>query len=382
MKKLFPLLGALFLLAAPLGARGGEPLRLAALAARTGDAAVSSLAMYQAVHFAVDEINAAGGLLDQQVEVVEFDSQSTALGSRQAAREAVAAGVLAVIGATWSSHSLAAAPVLQEAGVPMISPISTHPDVTRLGDCIFRVCFTDPFQGSVMARFAREDLKAATAVTLVNVSRTYSMSLADVFQENFTRLGGRIAWRGEFLADAANFGEILETVRRLAPDVIFLPGDYRDSAFIIGQTRNMGIQSLILGGDGFGPRLYDYIGSLADGCFYTTHWSRESPLPRSRAFIRRWEEKNGELRQTTIPLAYDAVMVLADAVRRAGSLDRKKVRAALAATRDFPGVTGSLSFDENGDAVKPVMIEKLGNGKANFIRAVEPPSPVVPAAVR
>ncbi len=356
----------------PGGATAHEPVVIAAIAAHSGDAAPSNRVLFEAVRFAVDEINESGGLLGRRVEVLEFDNQSTSLGSLAAAGQAVAADVAVVIGSSWSDHSSAMAPVLQEAGILMITPISTNPKVTLHGDYIFRACYIDPYQATVMARFAFEDLAARSAVTLVNVSRSYSEDLARFFTDSFQDLGGQVLWRGGYILDTADYKSLLQKVQEFDPDVLYVPGDYRDSSFIIKQARDLGLRATILGADAFGLRLYDYIGELADGCYYTTHWHRDSPQPESWDFVRRWEKLHGEIRQTTIALTYDAVMLWAAAVKRAGSFDRKEVRDALAATKDFIGVSGAISFDANGDPVKQVVINKLENGEAKFIRNVLP----------
>lgn len=369
---IFCLVFALVLLLAPVLARAEEPVTIATIAAKTGDASTSNAVLFQTVRFAVDELNAGGGLLGRRIEILELDNESTAIGSAKAAKEAVAADVAAVIGASWSSHSSAMAPVLQAAKIPMISPISTNPGVTLHGDYIFRACYTDPFQGRVMARFAREDLKARTAVTLVNVDRTYSTGLADYFERAFAELGGAVLWRGEFLIDNANYAKLLAETAEMRPDVLYVPGDYRDSAYIIKQAREMGLTTVILGGDAFGMRIYDYVGAVADGCFYTTNWHRDTPNPVSRDFVARYEAKFGEIKQTTIPLTYDATMLWANAVKRAGSFDRVKVREALAATDDFVGTTGPIRFDANGDPFKEVVVNKMENQGITFIRSVAP----------
>ncbi len=360
---------AILCMAAPVGA---QTLTIATIAAKTGDASTSNKVLFEAVRFAVDEVNAAGGLLGLPVAVLELDNQSTPLGSKLAAERAVQAGVLGVVGASWSSHSNAMASVLQEAGIPMITPISTNPKVTLHGDYIFRACYTDPFQGRVMARFARQDLAANTAAILINVSRTYSVDLASYFENNFTKLGGEVVFKGEFLSDSADFAALLEKMEAKGPDVLYVPADYRDSSYIIKQARDMGLETVILGGDAFGMRLYDYVGQAADGCYYTTNWHRDSPLPESRQFVKRYEAVYGEIKQTTIPLSYDAAMALFDAVRRAGKADWAAVRDALAATDGFVGASGAIRFDANGDPVKPVVINKLENGGVVFIRNVAP----------
>ena len=368
--KIFALFFLALLCAAP--ARAADPIRVAVIASKTGDASTSNQVLFQAARYAVDEINEKGGLLGRPVEILEFDNQSTAIGSKLAAEAAVAAGVDAVIGASWSAHSLAMARVLEEAKIPMITPISTSPEVTGDRKYVFRVCYTDAYQGKVMARFAHDDLKAKTAVVLCNVDRLYSVGLADVFSASFEALGGKVLWRGEYLLDVSDFSGLLETVKTYAPDVIYLPGDYRDSSFLIGQARKMGIDTQFLGGDSFGMRLYDYIGSLAEGAYYATHWSRDSPAPQSLEFVKNYEAKFGEIKQTTIPTTYDAVMLLADAVRRAGTAEKGKVRDALAATRNFMGVTGAIAYAGTGDPEKPAIINRLENGGIRFIREASP----------
>lgn len=358
------------IIAAPATAE--TPFRVAVIASMTGEVSTSNKVLFEAARYAVEEINEQGGLLGAPVEILEFDNQSTSLGSKAAAEAAVAAGADAVIGASWSAHSLAMAPVLEEARIPMITPISTNPAVTRDRRYVFRVCYTDAYQGKVMARFAYDDLKARTAVVLCNVDRVYSVGLADVFNEYFTALGGKTLWRGEFLLDVSDFSKLLETVKSYAPDVIYLPGDYRDSSFIIGQARKMGIETQFLGGDSFGLRIYDYIGALADGAYYTTHWNRDNPSQKSRDFVKRFETKFGKIKQTTIPMTYDAVMLLADAVTRAGTKEKSKVRDALAATSNFSGVTGNIAFSGTGDPEKPVVINKLENGGIVFVKEVAP----------
>ncbi len=362
----------LALVPASVLASGGQPFRLAVIGALSGEASASNKAMFQAARYAVDEINASGGLLGRDVDLLVYDNQSSAIGSRVAARQAITAGADAAIGASWSAHSLAITPVFEEAGIPMITPMSTNPEVTKGRRYVFRTCFTDAYQGKAMADFAYRDLKVRNVVIFCNVDRIYSEGLADAFETEFIRLGGKISWRGEFLLDVADYSALLGKAASFAPDAVFLPGDYRDSSFIIGQARKMGLDFQFIGGDSFGERLYDYIGKLADGCYYSTHWRKDNPSPRSRAFVEKYEAVNGEIRQTSIPMTYDAVMLWADAVRRAGVADRAAVRDALAATRGFPGVAGVIGFEGSGDPVRAVVINRLENGGAVFVEEIVP----------
>ena len=221
------------LLACPITIAGAaETVKIAAITARTGKANPSNQLHLDGIRFAVQEINQTGGLLGRPIELLEFDNQSTSIGSRHAAIKAVNENVIAVIGAIWSSHSIAMAPVLQRAGIPMISPSSTHPDVTKAGHCIFRVCYIDSFQGAVMAEFAHSDLEAGTAAILTNVNRLYSVGMADVFRQHFLAKGGVIVYSGEYHQETNDFSIHLQHIQRAHPDVVFVPGNWSEAAVL------------------------------------------------------------------------------------------------------------------------------------------------------
>ena len=349
-----------------------SPVKIAMITAKTGEAGASSVASFEGARFAVNEINSAGGLLGRRVVLMEYDNESTAEGSIRAARQAVADGAVAVIGASWSSHSLAMADVLQAARVPMITHISTNPAVTRKGDYIFRACFTDSFQGVGLARFARYTLRDRTAVVLVDESRTYSQGLAQTFISAFEQAGGRILLRAGY--DTGNLASeaIMAEVVALKPDALFIPGDYADFAALVERGLDMGLESHILSGDGIGIRLFEYLGDKADNIYYAAHWSRGVETETSRDFVRRYEAVYGVLERNSPVLAYDSVMLLADAITRADSLDGPKIRDALAGTRAFEGVTGVIRFDEHGDPVKPLVINQFKFGGILYITQVAP----------
>jgi branched-chain amino acid transport system substrate-binding protein len=352
-----------------------EPIKIASIFAKTGIAAPVQIEAYEFINLAVEEINRQGGLLGRRIEVIEYDNQSTALGSKQVAQEAVKADVTAVIGASWSSHSLAMAPVLQEAGIPMISPISTNPKVTQVGNYIFRVCFTDPFQGKVMARFADRDLKAKTAVILTNISSDYSMGLAEFFKAAFLEDKKTVLWEGKYVDKTTDFSEILNKTKSLQPDVVFNPGYYQDSGLLIRQAKAMGIKAFFLGGDGWNEVkvMYDTGGEAVEGIYYCGHWRQEVPNPLSKKVLNDFRHKYGRDPTTEMILAYDCVLVLADAVKRARSTDRSKIREALAATKGLQCATGIITFDENRDPKdKEAVIQKIAKGSAVFVKIIKP----------
>ncbi|MBF0351907.1 MAG: ABC transporter substrate-binding protein [SAR324 cluster bacterium] len=369
--KNFLILGLMVLwIGCPSNLFGVETVKIAAIFGKTGPAAKSNLFHLQGVRFAVQTLNQRRGLLGKPVELVEFDNQSSALGSRFVTKKAIQSGVIAVIGASWSEHSLAMAPVLQEARIPMISPISTDPELTRIGNYIFRVCFTDELQGKILSRFARQDLHAKTAVILTKVTRQQSRNISQLFQEQFEKTGGTILWEGDFEDSMTDFAPLLNKVRSLNPDLVFFPSG--KAGFAITQARKMGIITLFLGSDGWSDRAYDYGGSVIKGNYFTTHWHRDAPTPVSQAFVKAYEAQHHKIEVSGIPLAYDAVMVLADAVHRAGTLIPAQIRDALAQTRDYQGVTGLITLDEAGDPIKPVVILQYGPQTSQFIKMIDP----------
>ena len=348
-------------------------LKIAAIFAQSGIAAENNALAINTVELAVDEINRRGGVQGRRLALTIIDNQSTPIGSQAAARRAVAEGVAAVIGPSWSSHCLPAAKVLQKAGIPMITPTGSNPEITRIGDYIFRICFTDEFQGRALARLARNDIAARTAVILVNANEAYSMTLADFFGQHFKQLGGKILWQGVYNAKAADFRDLLDQTRRQEPQVIFVPGYARDSGLIVSQARKVGIQTIFIGGDGWGGEIFDFGGEALAGCYYTTHWYPMRPNRQSRDLINSYQARFGppSIWRTIIPLTWDAVWLLAAAAEKAGATDRAALRSALAATEKFEGASGAISFDDQGDPQdKEAFVIRLTATSREFVKII------------
>ncbi len=350
--------------------QAADTIKIAAAFAKTGKASKTGSDYFQGVQFTVDEINEQGGLIGKKLELLEFDNKSTPLGAKAVAKKAVKAGVVAVIGAVWSSHSLAMAPVLQEAKIPMISPASTNPEVTLVGDYIFRVCFIDSFQGSVMATFAINDLRAKKAAVLTNTSSGYSVGLAKAFVQSFREQGREFLWEGDYLDNETDFSPLLEKVRMLQPDVCFVPGYESDSALIIRQARKMGLTTVFLGGDGW-TDIYKYAGKELHGNYFSEHWHIEMTNRISREFVKRYQKKHDTI-NARHTLCYDAVSLLADAICRANSSVPDRIRDAIAATRNFKGATGNITMNQNGDPVKSAVVLKFDRGTEVYVKTVEP----------
>jgi branched-chain amino acid transport system substrate-binding protein len=355
-----------------LPAIAAEPARIATIFAKTGIAAGENAPYIQMIELAVEEINNQGGLLGRPVELLVLDNKSTPIGSSLAAKEAVQLQVAAVIGASWSSHSLAMAPIFQQEGVPMIAVSSTNPKVTRIGNYIFRVCFTDSFQGKAMARFAYTELGARTAVVLKIINEEYSLTLAEFFVSSFEQYGGNVLFEGNYRSKAVDFKDLLKKVKLLQPDVVFVPGYPRDGGLLIKQAVSMGIQTTFLGGDGFN-QIYNYGGVAVEGSYYSTHWHPDVRVEQSIHLQNIYKEKyKKEITHMNAPLAYDAVIILSDAIRRAKSFDSARIRDALAQTEDFQGTTGKITFDEHGDPRnKEVIIMKLRKKDEVYFKTIQ-----------
>ena len=357
-----------------------EAVKVASIYAHSGAAASANSSPYTGVRYGVAEINRRGGILGRPVELVELDNRSTPIGSKVAADQAVKAGVIAIIGASWSSHSLALAKVAQAAGIPMITTDSTHERVTMVGDYIFRVCYTDPFQGLVMAHFAAFDLKAKSATVMIDSTSDYSIGLAAVFDRNFTVRGGTIRKRVYYKHQQDHYRKELEVVRQADSDVLFLPG-HDESAAILLEAQRVGVRSIPVGCDGWSPdNFFQRGGNRLPLGYYCTHWAEDVDNLRSRQFVKRYKQKGHIL--SIEPLAYDAVLLLADAATRAGSVQPEPLKSALAATRGFPGITGDISFDRNGDPIKAAVVMEIRNGKAAFLKSIFPDAPLSSESVK
>ncbi len=325
---------------------------------------------------AMEDINSRGGLLGKKVEILDCRVSSIDLEEIKALMDKIEAvdELFAVIGANTSGLSLYFAPKFQEKEVLMISPISTNPNVTKVGDFIFRACFTDPFQGKVMAGFALEKLKAKTAVILTKITSDFSVGLSEFFAGEFEK-GGTILAQETYLGETVDYTEILLKVQELGPDVVFVPGHGSDSGLIIKQADNMGINATFLGGDGWGKGLLGFSGTeAADGNYFSNHWHKDTESEKSREFVKKYEEKYGKgLIASSAALAYDAFMLLEEAVNRAGSFDAKGIRDSLSRIKDFKGVTGTFDFTKGRDPFdKEAVILKYVNGEIIYYATVSP----------
>lgn len=322
---------------------------------------------------AAEQINAQGGILGHPFKLVVRDTQSTTEGTIQAVNDLIdKEDAVALIGEITTDRSMAAAPVAQEKGIPMITPGSTHEGVTAVGDFIFRVGYTDPFQANAMARFARS-IDVEKAALLYDNSTAYGRDLAGTFKSDFEALGGKIYAVGTYRAGDTDFKAQLEQIKAQNPEVIFLPSYYTEAALIITQARQIGLDQPFLGTDGWdSPEFLRIGGDAVNNSYFSGHFSAESNNPQVQEFVKTYTAAYGAPPPPLAALAYDSVYLLADALKRAGSDDPIPLKNALAGTQDFPGVTGNITLDEKRNPNKPVVIIRVDKGKFNYLETVQP----------
>lgn len=343
-------------------------------AALTGDQAAFGNATVQGAKLAAEEINAAGGVLGRKIRLVIDDDQGRPDQAASVVTKLITSdNVIAVIGENSSTQSLAGAPICQISKVPMISPSSTNPAVTEKGDYIFRVCFTDPYQGKALAAFAKNNLRLDTAAILVDKKTDYSVGLAQFLRKEYEALGGRIVAEQSYSGGDTDFRPQLTAIRSAKPQLVFIPGFYTEVGQIAIQARDLGITVPLVGGDGWdSPTLTEIGGKSLDGSFFSNHYFVGDPQPRVQEFVKKIRERHGKNPDANAALGYDALHILARAMREAGSLDRPAIRDRIAATREYPGVSGTITMGADRNPVKPLAIIKLENGQMQFAEWVKP----------
>lgn len=357
------------------GDSGGGVILVGEFASLTGKEATFGISSHEGTALAIEELNAAGGVLGKPLELRTEDDQSKAGEPANVVNKLISRdGVIAVLGEVASSRSLEAAPICQQNGIPMISPASTNPKVTETGDCIFRVCFIDPFQGTVMANFATSTLKAKKVAIFTDVKSDYSKGLAKFFKEGFAKAGGQICAELDFNGGDKDFKAQLTAIKGSAPDAVFVPGYYTDVALICIQAKQLGLNVPFFGGDGWESETLVTIGGAAvEGHYFSTHYAADNPTPKITAFVDAYKKRyNGKVPDAMAALGYDSVMFLADGIKRAGGTASASLRDALAKTKEFEGVTGKMAMNAQRDAVKAAVILQVKGGKFRYVASVAP----------
>jgi len=341
----------------------------------TGSQADFGIATRRGVELAVEAVNRTGGLLTHQVRLVAEDTRGDS-------NEAVSAvsrlidleGALGILGEISSSLSLSGARICQRKRIPMVTPSSTNPSVTQVGDCIFRVCFIDPFQGDVMARFARNTLRFDRVALFIDQSSPYSVGLADAFRRAFTTLGGQIVNSQAYRAGETHFSAQLSPLLASQPQAIFVPGYYTEVALIAREARSQGYAGRFLGGDGWdSPSLVENDDDRLVGDFLSEGFATEGATSEvAQSFVRNYRARHRSDPNGLAALGYDAAIVLFDAIRRAGTNDPERIRAAVATTRNLEGATGSITLDAQRNAVKSAVILEVRERDFRYRETLHP----------
>jgi branched-chain amino acid transport system substrate-binding protein len=340
----------------------------------TGSEATFGSSTRDGIDLAVGGFNNAGGLNGRKLRLVIVDDQGKAEEAATAATKLINQDkVLAILGEVASSRTLAAAPIAQTAKIPLITPSSTDAKVTQVGDDIFRVCFVDSFQGTVMAIFAVENLKAAKAAVLRDGKSDYSVGLAKEFEDNFKRLTGEIVAEETYQAGEVDFKAQLTKIKATKPDVLFVPGYYTEVGLIARQAKELGVKAVLLGGDGWdSPKLKEIGGDAVEGSYFSNHYSGQAQTPEVQGFIRSFKAAYGHEPDGFAAMGYDAMYVMIDALKRAKAVDSASLRDALAQTKNVAGVTGRISIDANRNAAKSAVVLKVDKGAFNYQTTVNP----------
>jgi branched-chain amino acid transport system substrate-binding protein len=342
----------------------------------SGAAATYGQGLVSGIELAIEEINKNGGVSGKQLEAVKADNKSeTTESANVATKLATRDKVVAILGPATSGNTKAAAPIAVQNKVPLISASATADDVTvdsngKVREFVFKTCFSDSFQGVIMANFAHGDLTTKNAAVLVDSSNDYSKGLAKSFKETYTKLGGNIITEQAYQAKETDFKAVLTKIKGQNPDVLFLPGFYEEVGLIVKQARELGLNVPILGGDGYdSPKLTELAGKASlNKVYFTNHYSSKDNTQEVIKFQQAYKAKYNKEPDAFNALGYDLAYFLADALKRADSTDKIKLKDALAATKGFKGITGEISIDEKHNPVKAITILEMKDGEQSFLK--------------
>lgn len=354
----------------------GDELKIGVSAPLTGDISALGQSTRNAITLVQEE--AAAGLVlggrPMKVRFIVEDDENKPESTATVFQKLISQDkVVAIIGSQSSKCSNAGAPIAEAARIPQVTPWSTNPNVTKGRKFIFRACFIDPFQGRVIAQFAIGRLKARTAAVVFDVASDYNKGIAEVFRDEFTRLGGRIVGFETYNTKDTDFSAQLTKVKGANPEVLFLPNYFNEVPLQVQQARKLGLTATILGGDGWdNPELVMLGGAVMDGAYFSNHYSPDADSPVAKAFIAKYADRFKAVPDAAAALTYDSARLLLQAVAKAGKADPRAIRDALAATAGFQGVTGAISFAGTGDPVKGAVVIRIEKGKFVFDSAVNP----------
>jgi branched-chain amino acid transport system substrate-binding protein len=349
-------------------------IRIGQFGSMTGGEATFGQSTDKGVRLAIDAKNAAGGIKGKKIVLITEDNQGKPEEASAVVKKLITQdNVIAILGEVASTRSLAAAPIAQKYKIPMVTPSSTNPKVTQVGDYIFRVCFIDPFQGPVMARFAYDNLKLKKVAILKDLKSDYSLGLAEFFSAKFKAMGGEIVSEQNFQTGDADFKGQLTRIRSTNPEALFIPAYYTEVGLIARQARQLGIKAVLLGGDGWdSPKLFEIGQEAVNGSYFSNHYASESPNAATQKFIKDFTAKFKEGPDGLSAAGYDAAMILLNAIEKANELTPEAIRAQLAATKDFDGATGKITINSERNADKDAFIVQVEGKALKFVTLLSP----------
>lgn len=349
-------------------------IKIGGLGPLTGPLAIYGVTATNGSKLAFEEINKNGGILGKQVEFVLFDEKGDSTEAVTAYNRLVDEGVVALVGDITSKPSLAVAEIAAQDNMPMITPTGTQFNITEAGPNVFRVCFTDPYQGVILANLAKNNLKANTVAIMVNNSSDYSDGVAEAFIKEAERLGLKIVAKEGYAEGDKDFRAQLTKVAATNPDVLLVPDYYEQVALITTQAREVGVKSTFIGPDGWdgvAKALDSSAYGAVENSYFTNHYSVEDTNEKVQNFLKAYREKYKDEPSAFSALSYDAAYLMKDAIEKAGSTDKDAIVKAMKES-DFTGVTGHLRFDEKNNPVKAVTVLKVVNGNYTFDSVIQP----------
>lgn len=351
-----------------------ENIVIGGLAPLTGNVAIYGETAVNGAKLAFEEINEAGGILGKEVIYEVYDEKGDPTEAVNAYNKLSEKGVAAILGDITSKPTAAVASIAESEGMPMVTPTGTQLDITKDKDGVFRVCFTDPFQGEMLAKYAGENLKAKTAALMKNNSSDYSDGVYEAFKEKAKDYGIEIVAEESYGDTDKDFRAQLTNIAKKSPDVLIIPDYYQVLSLIVTQAREAGIEATFLGPDGWDGVIKQLDKSSYDaleGAIFSNHYSIKDEDPKVKNFVEKYKEKYNDEPSAFAALSYDGAYMLKEAIEKAGSTDHEAIIKELK-NIEFSGVTGNLKFDENNNPVKAISMIKIVDGDYTFDTLVEP----------
>jgi branched-chain amino acid transport system substrate-binding protein len=349
-------------------------IKVGVVSCLSGSLSTFGISSVQGTRLAAEEINSVGGILHQHLTLIVDDNQSKSGETARIVRKFLTQDrVVAILGDLTSSFTMEAAPLAQNARIPLLTPSATNIAITPIGNFIFRSCFTDPFTGRVMARFALDHFNARRAVIMTDIKQDYSIGVAAEVKQYFSANGGQLLDELSFSSGDTDFRAQLSKLKSGRPEVVFLPAYYPEVGLILREARLLGVTVPFVGGEGWdSPALIQIAGKSADGSYYANHFASGDPNPQVQQFVANYRERYHSVPDALAALWYDGMRLMAEAIERAGSDNPEKIRDALAQTKGFSGVTGNISLDDQRNATKPGVIVTIQAGAVKMVERVTP----------